>query len=94
MDKGTNKGRGYSTTIKMREWSWAGNVMHRTDNRWTKRVTEWQHRNCKRSQGRQRVRWWDEIAAFAGTGWRSLASDREMWKRLGKAFVLQWPTDG
>ncbi len=44
------------TTIKMRKWSWAGHVTRRTDNRWTKRVTEWQPRNCKRSQGRQRVR--------------------------------------
>ncbi len=40
--------------------------MRRMDNRWTKRVTEWQPRNSKRSQGRQRIRWRDEIAAFAG----------------------------
>ncbi len=51
--------------------------MRRTDNRWTKRVTEWQPRNSKRSQGRQRIRWRDEIVAFAGVRWSSLTSDRE-----------------
>ncbi len=32
----------------------------------TTRVTEWEHRNGRRNQGRQRVRWRDEIRAFAG----------------------------
>ncbi len=52
--------------IKKLKWLWAGHIMRRTDNRWTKRVTEWQPRNSKRSQGRQRIRWRDEIAAFTG----------------------------
>ncbi len=64
--------------------------MHRTDNRWTTKVTEWQPRNCKRSQGRQKSRWRDEIVALAGVGWRTLTSDRQKWKGLGMAFVLQW----
>ncbi len=41
------------TTTKMRKWSWAGHVKRSTDNRWTKRVTEWQPRNGRRSQGKQ-----------------------------------------
>ncbi len=61
--------------------------MRRTDNRWTKRVTEWQLRNCKRSQGRQIVIWKDEITAFAGAGWSTVTSDKERWKMFGKAFV-------
>ncbi len=80
-------------TIKKKKWSWAGHIMHRTDNRWTKRVTEWQPRNSKRSQGRQRIRR-DEIVAFAGVRWSSPTSDREKWKGLGKAFVLQWTGNG
>ncbi len=40
-------------TIKKKKWSWAGYIIRRTDNRWTKRVTEWHTRNSKRSQGRQ-----------------------------------------
>ncbi len=39
-------------TVKMKIWSSAGHIMRRTDNRWTKRVTEWQPRNCKKSHGR------------------------------------------
>ncbi len=64
-------------TINKKKWSWAGHIMHRTDNRWTKRITEWQPRNSKRSQGRQRIRWRDEIVAFLGVRWSSLTSDRE-----------------
>ncbi len=51
-------------TIKKKKWSWAGNVMCRTDNRWKYKVTDRQHRNY-RSQGRQRTRWRNEIRAFA-----------------------------
>ncbi len=47
-------------TIKNKKWTWAGHVMRRHHNRWTTRVTEWQPRNGRRNQGRQRVRWRDE----------------------------------
>ncbi len=65
--------------------------MRRTYNRWTKRVMEWQPRNSKRSQGRQRIRWRDEIAAFIGARWSSLTSDRERWKGLRKVEGLSQP---
>ncbi len=39
-------------------------------------------RNSKRSQGRQKIRWRDEIVTFAGAGWSTLTSDREKWKGL------------
>ncbi len=81
------------TTIKMREWSWAGHITCRTDNRWTKRVTEWQPRRCERSHCRQRARWRDENTTFAGAGWSTLCLT-ERWKGLGKAFVLMWTTNG
>ncbi len=80
--------------IKNKKWTWNGDVMRRRDNRWTTRVTEWQHRNGRRNQGRQRVRWRDEIRAFTGTRWSSLTSGRERWRMLGKAFVLQWTSNG
>ncbi len=76
--------------IKNRKWTWAWHVMPRCDNRWTTRETEWQPRNGRRNQGRQRVRWRDEIRAFAGPSWNSLTSDRGRWRMYGKAFVLQW----
>ncbi len=81
-------------TVEKKKWSWAGHIMRRMDNRWTKRVTEWQPKNSKRRQGRQRIRWRDEIVAFAGVKWSSLTSERERWKGLGKSFVLQWTSNG
>ncbi len=74
-------------TIK-KKWSWVDHIMNRTDNRWTKKVTEWQPRNSKRSQGRQKITWRDEIVALASAGWSTLTSDRERWKGLGEAFIL------
>ncbi len=88
------KAEDFLTTIEMSKWSWAGYTVRRTDNRWTKRVIEWQPRNCKRSQGRQKVRWRNEITAFAGAVWSTLTSDRTRCKKFGKAFVLQWTING
>ncbi len=81
-------------TVKNKKRTWARHVMCRCDNRWTMRVTEWQPRNCRRNHGRQRVKWRDEIRAFTGPSWTSLTSDRERWRMLGKAFVLQWTSNG
>ena len=62
----------------------------RRDNKFTVRVTEWQPKDGKRRQGRQRTRWRDEIGGFAGVTWNRRAADRDESRRLGKAFVLQW----
>ena len=76
--------------IKRKKWSWAGHVMRRMDNRWTIRVTEWIPREGKRSRGRQKTRWGDEVRKFAGASWNQLAQDRGNWRSQGEAFVLQW----
>ena len=78
------------TTIKRKKWTWAGHVMHRNDNRWTVRLTEWQPRDGKRRQGRQRTRWRDEIRSFAGVSWNRQVANKEEWRRLGEVFVLLW----
>ena len=41
------------------KWKWAGHVARLNDNRWTKRITDWQPRYGKRSRGRQVKRWRD-----------------------------------
>ncbi len=82
------------STIKMKKGSWALHIMRRTDKRWTKIATGWEPRNCNKSQGKQRVRWRDEITAVAGAGWSTLTSDGERLKRLGKAFVPQFTING
>ncbi len=58
------------------------------------REKQWQPRVGRKNQGRQRVRWKDEIRAFAGPSWSSLTSDRERFRMLGKAFVMQWTSNG
>ena len=76
--------------IKKKKWAWAGHVMRREDNRWSLRVTDWIPREGKRSRGRQKVRWADEIKKFAGTAWPQLVHDRGCWRSMGEAFALQW----
>lgn len=49
-------------TITKEKLSCVGHVMHRTDNGQTTNVTE---RQLMRNQERQRIRWTDEIRAFA-----------------------------
>ena len=55
----------------------AGHGMRRRNNRWTVKVTEWQPRDGKRKQGRQRTRWKDDIHYFSGVTWNRLAADRD-----------------
>ncbi len=58
----------------LKKFIWAGHVMRRADNRWSK-VTEWQLRKCE-SKSKQKTRWRGEIRAFAGAGWSTLTPDR------------------
>ncbi|KAE9418828.1 hypothetical protein Angca_008958, partial [Angiostrongylus cantonensis] len=44
----------YTSTAKHR---WAGHIMRRTNDRWTKRTAEWTPRECKRPLGRPPTRW-------------------------------------
>ena len=80
-------------TTKSLKWNWAGHVQRLNDNRWTKRLTEWIPRDKKRSRGRQKARWRDELDQFH-KDWRRVALDREKWRKTRKAFVQQWNDDG
>ena len=88
------KVRDIREVIKKRKWQWAGHLMRRTDNRWTTRITEWQPREGKRNRGQQKRRWRDEIRKSAGPTWYRDTRDRQQWKSLGEAFVLQWTNNG
>ncbi|KAE9414709.1 hypothetical protein Angca_008347, partial [Angiostrongylus cantonensis] len=44
----------YAKQSKIR---WAGHVMCMNDNRWTRAVSEWIHRDVKRTAGRPPTRW-------------------------------------
>ena len=64
------------STLQRKKWSWAGRVKRRRNIIWTVKVTEWQFRDSKRRQGRQRTMLRDEIESFAEVTWNRQASDR------------------
>ena len=80
--------------IKGKKWSWAGHLARTSDNRWTKRITEWRPWLGSRHRGRQKLRWSDDITKFVGTRWIASAQDRFHWCQLGEAFALQWADHG
>ena len=71
--------------------------MCQTDDRWTKGVTmsscHWQPKNSMRRQARQR-RCRDESNSFGGVAWNRWLADKDEWRRLEEAFVLQWTQSG
>ena len=77
----------YVSTMK---WKWAGHVSRMTDNRWTIRTTEWQPRVGKRSRGRPKKRWRDDITKLVGGTWTRIAKERHTWKDLTEGYILQW----
>ena len=72
------------------KWKWAGHVARMNDNRWTVRCTEWQVRNGKRSRGRPRRRWHDDIQHWQGATWSRKARDRQQWRELAEGYFQQW----
>ena len=72
--------------IYKRKWTWAGHIIRRSDERWTKRLTEWCPRNGTRTRGRPKKRWSDDLENFMG-GWQRYPYDREYWKDLQKHFL-------
>ena len=76
--------------IKEAKWRWAGHLMRRDDNRWTKRLTEWQPRVGRRSRGRQKCRWRDDITTYKGSTWTRLAQDRKLWRNHEEGYIQRW----
>jgi hypothetical protein len=76
--------------IKEAKWRWAGHLARRSDNRWTKRLTDWQPRTGKRKRGRQKRRWRDDLTTYLGTTWARLAADRTSWKDHEEGYIRHW----
>ena len=76
--------------ITRSKWKWAGHVARMSDNRWTIRSTEWQVREGKRSRGRPKRRWQDDICKYQGASWARTAKDRKRWKDLVEGYFQQW----
>ena len=76
--------------ITRSKWKWAGHVARMSDNRWTIRSTEWQVREGKRSRGRPKRRWQDDICQYQGASWARTAKDRKRWRNLVEGYFQQW----
>ena len=81
-----------STRIKKLKWTWAGHISRYSDDRWTKRLTEWIPYGRRRTRGCPRRRWRQELDDFfGGANWATAARCRGVWRSLCKAYAR---TDG
>ena len=80
--------------IRTLKWRWAGHVARMQENRWINVITSWYPRDGTRKRGRQETRWRDDIVKAACATWERTALDRQRWKTLEEAFVLQWTLQG
>lgn len=71
---------------KRTKWSWAGHISRIDDQRWTKLITKWKPPNEKRSRGRPKKRWEDDLKNF-DHNWYNDAKSREIWAALGEAYA-------
>ena len=76
--------------VLKQKWKWAGHVARLDDNRWTQRVTKWQPREGRRSRGRQRKRWRDDLVQLKGVTWRHDAQHRQRWRSDVEGYFQQW----
>ena len=75
------------TTFRSSKHRWAGHVARFQDNRWTLRVTEWTPRQWKRTRGRPKIRWRDDLLNYMGPKWPEKARDRKQWKSSREGFL-------
>lgn len=69
------------------KWNWAGHLCRYPPERLPKIVEAWEPTNTKRSRGRPKIRWKDDIQEHASCFWRRKAQNRENWKKLGVSFI-------
>lgn len=80
--------------IARQKWRWTGHIARRDEERWEHRLTFWRPRGTKRSIGRPKKRYTDDVAAIAGRQWMRVARDREAWKGLEEAYIQHWMNQG
>ena len=68
--------------IKEATCRWTGHLMHRDDNRWT--------RKGKRTGGRQKRRWRDGLTTYMGPTWTRLAQDHQIWQNHEEGYIQEW----
>jgi hypothetical protein len=72
----------FSSILKFR---WAGHVARMENSRWPNRMLNW-NPNGKRSRGRPKPRWEEDIKKHAGFSWKRTALKREKWAKLANSI--------
>ncbi|KAJ2941256.1 hypothetical protein O0L34_g3453 [Tuta absoluta] len=85
--KKTTKFKKVDSVYKQLKWRWTGHMLREPKEKWSKIITEWYPRGCKRSRGRPTKRWEDDLKKVAGPAWIHTAKDRSKWKSLEEAYV-------
>ena len=69
-------------TVRDLKSRWARHVARMEDKRLAKITTEWYPRGCKKTRGKPKRRWRDEIEEKVGNNWMRVALDRVAWRQL------------
>ena len=73
--------------VLKRKWSWANRILEMNDDRWAKQMASYspvQNSQCKRKRGRPRLKWEDDLNAFARyNGYMT-------WLDFGQTFKYEW----
>jgi hypothetical protein len=86
--RGATKVTDIVESYRKRKWNWGQRIAKMDEERWTRRVVEWQPRMGHRGRGRPVRRWRDDFKNIAGTNWFRVArNDEASWQGFGDAFV-------
>uniref|UniRef100_A0A914XQI0 Reverse transcriptase domain-containing protein n=1 Tax=Plectus sambesii TaxID=2011161 RepID=A0A914XQI0_9BILA len=72
---------------RQRKWRWARKVAMMSQDRWARRLTEWQPRIGRHDVGRPWRRWRDVVSKTAGVQWMQAAHCDKEWSWIGEAFI-------
>jgi len=78
----------WSLQARAKKWSFAGELVRRTDGRWSQIVLNWTPSSGQRNVGRPLTRWCDDIITYAGDRWMDLAHDMDAWESHCSGFLL------
>jgi Reverse transcriptase (RNA-dependent DNA polymerase) len=75
-----------SMAVRELKWRWAGHVARYPIDRLPNQVETWIPEG-KRSKGRPKTRWKDEIVEHSSIFWRRKAQSRKKWQDMGTSFI-------
>ncbi|KAK6747184.1 hypothetical protein RB195_000415 [Necator americanus] len=90
--RGVSRPRDPAEYVSKAKHRWAGHIMRRIDDRWTKRTLEWIPRDAKRPRGRPPTRWGDVFAARMDQLRAHLGTAQGPRQRHSRSLRTSWMT--